>query len=261
LRNFLGAVLDHVPEELAAVSVQKNCKQGHVDNREPALMRRLLSNFQRTQTARLKIASDGRGLLENALRWLADGAALLRADGSIVYANDTLQTFAERGDGLRIAGRNIEFTAPEARRRFEVTLAAAARPEISLGKSRPADFPVPRSYGVPAYIVSMRPLAHGEIRATWDAEATIILLVRDPLYRNVATSQILRDLFGLTDAEAQLAEALCTGTTTTAYASKRHLSLNTVYSHLKRIREKTGCKSLPELIRKFGELNVPLRPA
>ena len=69
-------MLDHVPEELAAISVQKNCKQGHIDNREPALMRRLLSNFQRTQTTRLKIASDGRGLLENALRWLADGAAL-----------------------------------------------------------------------------------------------------------------------------------------------------------------------------------------
>jgi DNA-binding CsgD family transcriptional regulator len=32
-----------------------------------------------------------------------------------------------------------------------------------------------------------------------------------------------------------------------------------VYSHLKKIREKTGCKSVPDLIRKFGELNVPLR--
>ena len=114
---------------------------------------------------------------------------------------------------------------------------------------------------MPAYIVSLRPLAHGEIRTTWDGDAAVILLVRDPLYRNIATSQILRDLFGLTNAEAQLAEALCTGTTTTAYASARHLSLNTVYSHLKRIREKTGCKSLPELIRKFGDLNVPLRPA
>lgn len=223
-------------------------------------MRRLLSNFQQTQTTRLKIASDGRGLLENALRWLADGAALLRADGSIVYANDTLHTFAERADGLRIAGRNIEFAAPETRRRFEATLAAVARPDNS-GNARPADFPVPRNYGVPAYIVSIRPLAHGEMQTTWDTDATVILLVRDPLYRNIATSQILRDLFGLTNAEAQLAEALCTGTTTTAYASKRHLSLNTVYSHLKRIREKTGCKSLPELIRKFGELNVPLRPA
>ena len=37
-----------------------------------------------------------------------------------------------------------------------------------------------------------------------------------------------------------------------AYATERRVSLNTVYSHLKQIREKTGCKSVPELIRKFG---------
>ncbi|MGB3658346.1 MAG: hypothetical protein WBA14_10515 [Pseudolabrys sp.] len=41
------------------------------------------------------------------------------------------------------------------------------------------------------------------------------------------------------------------------YATERRVSLNTVYSHLKQIREKTGCKSVPELIRKFGEWNVP----
>jgi hypothetical protein len=39
-----------------------------------------------------------------------------------------------------------------------------------------------------------------------------------------------------------------------AYATERRVSLNIVYSHLKQIREKTGCKSVPELIRKFGEL-------
>src|SRR5262249_52756796 len=154
---------------------------------------------QRTNATRLKVANEGRGLLENALRWLADGAALLRIDGSIVYANDTLHIFAKRGDGLRIAGRNIEFAVPDARRRFEATLAAVARPGNSSGGARPADFPVPRSYGMPAYIVSVRPLADGEIRTTLGAHANVILLVRDPLYRNVATSQILRDLFGLTN--------------------------------------------------------------
>ncbi len=92
-------------------------------------------------------------------------------------------------------------------------------------------------------------------------DAKIIMFVRDPLLRNGVTIQILQDLFSLTKAEAHLAQALCTGTTTGAYATERCVSLNTVYSHLKRIREKTGCKSVPELILKFSELNVPLRPA
>ena len=86
-----------------------------------------------------------------------------------------------------------------------------------------------------------------------------MVLISDPLSRSAATTQILQDLFSLTDAEAHLAQALCIGTTTGAYANERQVTLHTVYSHLRRIREKTGCKSVPELIRKFGELGVPLR--
>ena len=183
----------------------------------------------------------------------------MRADGHIVYTNDTLRVLSQRGDGFRIVGRMIDFAAPDARRRFEAALDAVVRPGNPSRGAHPADFPVIRSDGMPAYIVSVRPLVKGNELEAECTEAKVILLVRDPLLRSAA-SQILHDLFGLTHAEAHLAQALCAGTTTGAYASERRISLNTVYSHLKRIREKTGCKSLPELIRKFGELNVPLRP-
>jgi DNA-binding CsgD family transcriptional regulator len=37
------------------------------------------------------------------------------------------------------------------------------------------------------------------------------------------------------------------------------LSLNTVYTHLRRIKEKTICHRMPELIRKLNDLHIPLR--
>ena len=86
-----------------------------------------------------------------------------------------------------------------------------------------------------------------------------MVLVRDPLPPNDSKTEILQELFKLTNAEAHLARALCNGVTTRAYAIERRVTLNTVYSHLKQIGEKTGCRSVPELIRKFGEWNVPLR--
>ena len=112
---------------------------------------------------------------------------------------------------------------------------------------------------MPAYIVSVRPLVGGQAHTTGHTQAKVMVLIRDPLWQNPATSQMLQQLFGLTNAEAHLAQALCAGTTTGTYALDRDVSINTVYSHLKRIREKTGCKSVPELIRRLGELNVPLR--
>jgi DNA-binding CsgD family transcriptional regulator len=86
-----------------------------------------------------------------------------------------------------------------------------------------------------------------------------MLLIHDPLQRNSATTGMLQDLYGLTNAEANLVEALSGGMTAVAYARSRRVSVTTVYTHLRRTREKTGWKSVAELTRRFHELNVTLR--
>jgi DNA-binding CsgD family transcriptional regulator len=63
----------------------------------------------------------------------------------------------------------------------------------------------------------------------------------------------------LTEAEARLAQALQQGMSVTDYARERALSPNTAYTHLRRIKEKTGCKRMPELIRWLNDLRLPLR--
>jgi DNA-binding CsgD family transcriptional regulator len=71
---------------------------------------------------------------------------------------------------------------------------------------------------------------------------------------------MLQELHGLTNAEAQLVEALSTGMTAVTYARNRRISITTVYTHLRRTREKTGWKSVAELTRRFHQLNIALRP-
>ena len=207
-------------------------------------------------STRLTTPGRNSGVLENALGWFADGIALLRADGSLVYANETLRAFAERGDGIRIFARSIEFAASDSQKRLDAALDALARLGGPFCDIYTTDFPVPRKDGTPAYIVSLRPLVG--VGSHIAEDAVIILLVRDPLSVITATRRILQELYGLTKAEAHLAQSLCTGTTIVAYARERKLSINTVYTHLKRLREKTGCKSLGELVRKLSELNSPL---
>ena len=50
-----------------------------------------------------------------------------------------------------------------------------------------------------------------------------------------------------------------TGTAPSDYARQHLISLNTVYTHLRRIKDKTGCKRMPELIRRLNDLQLPLR--
>jgi DNA-binding CsgD family transcriptional regulator len=196
-------------------------------------------------------------LFENALDLLSDGIALLRRDGAIVYANTTLRHLAERNRDFRIDRNAVEFATPDLRGRFAAALGAVERIHEPHAAHLAVDFAVPREDGLPPYTVSVRPLqrAGEEIHP----EAAAMLLVHDPLQQNLGAGRMLQELYGLTNAEAQLVQALGTGMTAVAYARGRQISVTTVYTHLRRTREKTGWKSVAELTRRFHELNVSLR--
>jgi DNA-binding CsgD family transcriptional regulator len=199
---------------------------------------------------------DARKSLEDALDHLADGVILIRRDGIVAFANSAAQDIARRGDGINLHGGKLDLPAAEARMRLDAALAAVLRPR----EPRPADacdFPLARA-GAPPYIVSVRPLDGNERRPVADRDADAIVFVRDPLHRIAAAIGVLREIFRLTDAEAALAQALQTGVPLAAYAKTRGLSLNTVYTHLRRVREKTGCSRMQELIATLNDLHVPL---
>ena len=260
LRYFASVVLAQTPQTMVAVSVQRTRRQRHVGDREISLLQRLCPHFQRAHDmrARLNTIPDRENALENALDLLTDGIALLRRDGAIVYLNEALRTLASRGEDFRINRNAVEFATADLRGRFAAALNVVARRQDPSAES-PVDFAVSRDRGLPAYTVSVRPLLRGRRRAAANTEAVAMLLIHDPLHRDFAACRMLQEMFGLTNAEAHLVQALGTGMTASAYARSRRVSITTVYTHLRRTREKTGWKSVAELTRRFGELNVALR--
>ena len=197
--------------------------------------------------------------LEDALDLLADGVALLRRDGEIVHANDALRILAARGNDFRVDRKTVEFPTIDLRNRFAAALSAVQRIEDPAAAFGLTDFAVPRDHGLPPYTVSVRPLTRARTNATHGPDAVAMLLIHDPLRQNSAICHMLQELYGLTNAEANLVQALGAGMTAVAYARSRRVSVSTVYTHLRRTREKTGWKSVAELTRRFHELNVALR--
>jgi DNA-binding CsgD family transcriptional regulator len=257
-RYFVSGTVLNSPTEHVVVAVQRARRQGHVSEAGIGMMRLLVPHLQQAfdVATRLKGASQPGRLLEGALDWLNDGAALVRRDGYILYCNTSLRQIAARNDGVRIERGALAFTTGTARSVFEGGLAALAR----LGDARRigCEFLAPRAQGRPAYVVALRPLAV-EPAAVTVADAVAIVFIRDPMTRNEAAANLLRDLFGLTPAETALALALQAGVTPAAYARDRRLSANTVYTHLRRIKDKTGWHRTSQLSRKLNELQVPSR--
>jgi DNA-binding CsgD family transcriptional regulator len=261
LRYFISGIVEASEREFTAVTVQRSPEHGHVDGAAIALMRQLVPHLRQAfdVARRLKQVTDTRDTLERMLDWLADCVALLQADGKVIYANESFQGLARRNDGIRLSQSMIEFASHEARDKLNAALAAILRLKAGVPGNAIADFAVMRPDGAESYFVSVRPLIDGE-RPSRPSQAVAIVLVRDPLGHDAATVGVLRDLFGFTQAEAALARALQSGITLRDYAGDRALSLNTVYTHLRRLREKTGCTRMAELIHKLNELRLPLRP-
>ena len=261
LRYYIAGNLHRSRSDQAAICVHRTRKQGHADEVDIAMMQRLLPHFRQAfdMALRLRSIRARNRSLEDTLDWLADGVALLAADGKVLHANAALQQTLRSGDGISVKKGQIEFAASETRQRFAKAIKHSVRSGPLADPSAERDFPAPRRSNGPAYLVSVRPLARLGRNVRHDERAAAILFVRDPLQRGDRRAHILREVFGFTAAEADLAEALQAGIAIDDYGRSRRLSRNTVYTHLRHAREKTGARSTTELLRKLNDTNNSLR--
>ena len=262
MRYFLSGSLIRNERQNAAIAVQRSARQGHVDEAEIGMMRSLLPHFQQAYetTRRLRSATQSRRMLEDAFDWLSDGVIVVGEGGLVLFANASVQAFARRGDGIRIARGRLEFSASSAAGCYERALAAVQRLKEGLGDLQPADdFHVPGPTGIASYLVSVRPMEQAPDRLR-SAGSLALVFVRS-VSRDQAGRLLARAVFGLTEAEADLACALVDGVPLGLYAGQKGLSINTVYTHLRHIKAKTGSQRMPELVGKLSAYRAPLGSA
>jgi DNA-binding CsgD family transcriptional regulator len=102
----------------------------------------------------------------------------------------------------------------------------------------------------------VRPLLRGQRAA---APAAAIVFIHDTVRQPASRTALLRMAFGFTEAEAALADAIRRGMAPAQYARTRMVSPNTVYTHLRRIKDKTGCKRVGELTRRLNDVRPTVR--
>jgi DNA-binding CsgD family transcriptional regulator len=175
----------------------------------------------------------------DALDALEEGLAVHDGPGRQVFANAALRRLAAAGDGLGRAGPAGAAVAPSdpaAQRALRRALAAAAA-------GAAAELALPRPSGAPPYLLRCAPMP-GPGGAGW-----ALLRVADPARRRRAPSAAaLRAGFGLTAAEAALAEALCAGGSLAGFAAARGASVHTARTQLRALLAKTRTDRQADLV-------------
>jgi DNA-binding CsgD family transcriptional regulator len=262
MRYYLGAVLLRSDDELVIAGVQIAPRQGHATPEKIRLMKLLAPHLQQAAdvTRRLGALARQATRLADALDWLAEGVVMLGRDGRARYVNAAAEAILAENDGFALRQGYVEFASVGAAARFAVALAAIARLRSGQAVAAAnADFVVERPSGAPPLTISLRPVAAPPAGVAGGDDALATLFVRDPSMRSAADADLLRRAFSLTPAEADVAEALRSGQSADDYARCRGLSPNTVYTHVQRLKAKTGCARLPALIRRLEDIRAGAR--
>ncbi len=166
----------------------------------------------------------------------------LHPNGALIDCNHLADLLLRRGDALSLRQRQLKALDPRDDEALQTALRAAAARQ---GGQASAIF-VHRDQG-PPYVLSIAALQVG-------MERQIVVIATDPADRDMSLASRIRALYGLTKAEADVAEALCRGQGLEELSQERGVALNTVRTQIKNIYVKLDCSRQSELVARLGTL-------
>ena len=247
IHSHLMIRLALVGEECCVLNVHRPQARGQFDRRDLELAAHYHQHLIRAFELSRKLSAGGElsGYLGSLFDYSEHGLFLLDRRSRVLKLNAAAEKIAKAKDGLRVTGARLAANTAETTRRLEglVAAAASADPGRRTGGSmalRTADRARPLS-------VTVVPL-RSEGLEVFRSEPAALVCVTDLEAGIRVPEQRIRELFGLTRAEARMAMALFEGARASEAADTLGVSVNTAKVHIGRIFEKTGVNRQAELV-------------
>ena len=244
----------------AYLSLQRSRRQGHVQPDEVAQFALLQRHVEQALSLALRL-----GTLEQQCRFglrlldaLPHAIFALDCSGRIVFTNARADQMVQRGDGLITDNGRLTCRLAGQQPLLDRLIAAASIGDS--GAVRGGWVRLHRASGRRPYLALVSQLVAGEDLID-EFRPKLLVIVSDPDRAAVRDEQALRDLYGLTDAEARVAAELAGGHSIQSAASALHLSPETLRSHLKHIFRKLGVSRQQDLVRILTEIGLVVREA
>lgn len=225
-----------------------NTKQSErFDNPENlALMNRLIPHLQQALRLqeRLEDLDRRNGDLMEASEAVRHGVVIVEGR-RCVYANGAAERILGSDDGLRIERGCITAESSHADAELEHSIARLSKAESQ--EIWGGSFLCARPSGRRPYIVHVLPVEANSFATLHSGRAMVIIV--DPERQPEPPAILLRRLYGLTKAEAEVALLVMRGEGLTPIAEELSVSLTTVKTHLRHIFDKTGIHRQAELVR------------
>ena len=188
-------------------------------------------------------------LLASVLDEVDYGLVLIAADGHVVHANHTARVELAGAKSLQLVGRRLSGRSASDQRALDEAL-ASARDE---GKRRMLAFaPANALSEGKSCDLSIVPLP-APLSSHHSGHAVLISLPRSRIAETLSVDAYAREL-GLSRREQQVLAGLCEGLRVKEIAAKLEIGDETVRSHVKRLKAKTGCAGIVDIVNQVSRL-------
>lgn len=243
----MGATLGIAPGVVASVSTNRASRAHLLDGTDKARFAVLAVHLQGALRLRHRLGGERvlRRDLAAAFDGLQFGAIICGPDGTVLFANDAARALeAARLLQLRGPGGVLTAATSEQTARLRGAIAAAA------GSGQPGGIQLAGAEGSDVHaLVTPLPGAAPDSRRG----RALVTLRRADAVAGPAEGR-LRQLFGLSPAQAALCVQLARGLTFEAAADERGVALSTARTHFLGVLQKTGAANLRDLLRLLGTL-------
>lgn len=255
MRYYISGRLIQTGSRFGLFSIQRSPRQGHVGDRDVAMVKQILPHIRRALdlSLRLKESLNYTSQLENALDHHSDGVVLIAGNGTVAHANSAAGTIFRRNNGISIRDGHINFFDRSLKKNFDTVMQSMAINDLQSPWPQTELLAARTSGGAP-YALSIFPA--NKLLDEKGQGYLAIIFIRDLARLHDLSRRRLQKVLGLTSAEAQLATWIGKGRPLDAYARRQKISLNTVYTHLRHLKDKTGCRSQMALVAKIRQIAI-----
>lgn len=251
VRNFLrplgygwsAALATPVPSgEILLFSIEQRWRDGPISDESICVLEALRPHISRAALLTAKLRFERAKSAVEAFRLANMPAALVRADGHVLAANDL---FASIGAQIAIGA------CDQLRISFEgaakLVDAALRQPPSPNGRRPPLSIAIPAKGEAAPLVAHVLP-TEGAARDLFGARTALLLVTRISA-GSVPETGLLRALFDLTPMEARVAQELLSGDVGDETARRLGVGAETLKTHVKAVLRKTGFRRRVELVR------------
>ncbi len=241
----LTGVVGRNAERAGLIHFMRPSRMGPFEDEERSALEFLIPHFNRA--ARLANVFTAISHLRECLDSIPVGVLVLRKDASVVELNEMAARIIEQNDGISIIRGRLTLALQSEQRRFASLLTSEAGIPFREIENDTTTMLINRPSAKRSYFAMVTRLPEPRVNLL-EASSLATFCIADPEMLPACSSDVLRQAFGLTPSEAELALGVVKGSQLTDLCQELKITRNTARAHLRSIFARVGVKRQAELV-------------